>query len=240
MHKPCRACWLLWGGTKERGDGWSSKGARPSILCLVCPRGAFVGEAVSRQKITRQQSWALGEADGVVAAWQLDSFRPRGEYCARRGASARRGGMRIWRCCRPVPAAVAGCSPVPSSLGEKRAAACRVSAIAPLVPLVPSCIFIRSVRIPPAGCPRLRPKQPSSHTCCQGKVSCLEGSLHARGSLLCLPAAEMPTRLLPRKFVGYHGRDQNHPGSAMPLRDASDVLYQNPKAWFWLPCPAAS
>lgn len=57
------------------------QGRRPSILCLVCPRGAFVGEVVSRRKITSQQPWALGVAGEVVAARELDSFRPRGKYC---------------------------------------------------------------------------------------------------------------------------------------------------------------
>lgn len=130
----------------------------------------------------------------------------------------------------------------PAALGK------RGPPLVELAPLPPSCLLsLPAFSFAPSASHlqgalayTVRPKQPSSHTCCQGKVSCLEGSLHARGSLLCLPAAEMPTRLLPRKFVGYHGRDQNHPGSAMPLRDASDVLYQNPKAWFWLPCPAAS
>lgn len=159
VHKPCRACWLLERGTKERGDGWSSNGARPSILCLVCPRGALVGLGgrwFHVKKISSQQPWALAEAGEVGCRQGVGSlFFVRGASTVQTVLCEEGRNADLAVLTSGPFFAVAGCSPMPSSsLGEKRDthAACRVSAL-PLVPLALLRFSFAPYASHIAGCP---------------------------------------------------------------------------------------
>lgn len=148
----------------------------------------------------------------LVAAREFESLRPRGEYRTVLCEEGRNADLAVLTS-GPF-FAVAGCSPV-AALGKRgtHTPLVELAPLHPLVPLVPSCVF-HSLHTRPTLQGALLawvPKQPSSHTCCQGKVSSLEGSLPARVSLFCLPAVECLPGLLGCQFVSLSSKRREPP-----------------------------
>jgi hypothetical protein len=118
-----------------------------------------------------------------------------------------------------------------SSLGEKRAAACRVSALCPSYLWSPPADFIRWARVPPAGFTACLPASLPACLRPQGAATpAVSQHCSTLGVLFVVKIVSLPAAdCLLDCPLSWKIQEPPPPGSAMPLRDASDLPIS--RAW---------